>query len=113
MHEMSIAETIVDFVRDESVKYPVRAIQAVGVKIGELIAVVPESLQFCFDTIVEGTELADTKLEIEIIPVIGHCEKCSIQIQPDGFNYFCPHCSTPLELEQGQELTIAYLEVNE
>ena len=65
MHEMSIADSILDAVRSESSRHGGAHVTKVGLLLGELAGVDRESLSFCFDALVQGTELEPLELDIE------------------------------------------------
>ncbi|MFD0517925.1 hydrogenase maturation nickel metallochaperone HypA/HybF [Paractinoplanes durhamensis] len=52
MHELAIAESIVDAVCERAAG---RTVHRVTVRIGALSAVVPDAMRFCFDLACEGT----------------------------------------------------------
>ena len=111
MHELSIAQSIVDII-DETLNGEDKKLLEVAVRIGELVAVVPESLKFCYEVITENTKYAGSRLDIQILPLRSRCKNCRREFQIEKFNFICPHCaSTELEVIQGQELNISHLEV--
>ena len=65
MHELGIANSILDTVRAEvrarSLARPVK----VAIKVGALAGVDGGSLSFCFEALVKGTDLDPLALEIE------------------------------------------------
>jgi hydrogenase nickel incorporation protein HypA/HybF len=64
MHEVGIANSILEAVRTEVATHaPARATK-VGVKIGEMAGVDPGSLAFCFEVLVKGSDLEPLALEI-------------------------------------------------
>ena len=65
MHEMGIANSVLDAVHQELPRYPGQRAARVGLRIGEFAAVDPESLRFCFDVLVRSTGLEPLGLEIE------------------------------------------------
>jgi hydrogenase nickel incorporation protein HypA/HybF len=65
MHEMGIASSILTAVHKELLRYPGHRAEKVGVRIGEFAGVDTESLRFCFDVLVKGTEFEPLELEIE------------------------------------------------
>jgi hydrogenase nickel incorporation protein HypA/HybF len=112
MHEMSIAQNIVDIVIDTMRKHNGAEVQEVGVDIGELVAVVPESLEFCYNVLIEETPLAGSELKISVLPLMGICKNCTKEVHIENMIFLCPHCkSTNIEIFQGKELKISYLEV--
>ena len=87
MHEMGIANSVLEAVHQELHRYPGRRATKVGLRVGEYAGVDRESLQFCFEALVKGTEFQPLELEIEW---------CSIR---DG--------------HRGDELELAYLELED
>jgi hydrogenase nickel incorporation protein HypA/HybF len=65
MHEMGIADSILNAVRRELVTYPSQRATKVGVRIGEFAGVDTESLRFCFEVLANNSELAPLELDIE------------------------------------------------
>jgi Zn finger protein HypA/HybF involved in hydrogenase expression len=76
MHEASIAAGILELVRQHVPAEDARRVRAVRVRIGDMAGVVPESLEFCFDAIIAGTDLGFAFLEIDRIPAHGVCGEC-------------------------------------
>ena len=112
MHELSLAQNIIDIVR-EYLPDDNQELKEVHVRIGALIAVVPESLQFCYDTLVQDTPFAGSKMVIQILPVKAVCQQCSHTLVVKEMVFICPRCgSKDLKIIQGNELTVSHLEVN-
>jgi hydrogenase nickel incorporation protein HypA/HybF len=65
MHEMGIANSILESVHKELHHHPGQRATKVGVCIGEFAGVDTESLRFCFEALVKGNELEPLDLEIE------------------------------------------------
>ncbi len=112
---MSLAQNILEIVQDimsrEKLNGPGR-LKEVAVQVGELVAVVPESLEFCFNVLTENTKLSGAQLKIEILPLSADCQDCRHQFHVENFVFSCPRChSTKIEIIQGQELIIRHLEV--
>jgi len=113
VHELAIANSIVNTVLEEAKKRNFKSVAAIGLKIGALTDVVPEALEFGFSAIVAGTLLERTKLEIESVPVTGACSACREIFEVQGFVFACPSCgSSDITVEKGQELDIVYIEVD-
>lgn len=113
MHELSIATSIVDTVLREIQRKSLPPVQTIAVRIGALSSVDPEALRFGFDAIIVDTPLAKTKLEIEFVPVQGKCRACNHEFAVQDFVFACPHCdSGQIDMTRGDELDIAYLEVD-
>ena len=65
MHEMPLAEGILEVVLQVAEGQPVRQVR---VRAGALQRVVPDSLQFCFELAAAGTPAEPAYLDIEIAP---------------------------------------------
>ncbi|MGD2096366.1 MAG: hydrogenase maturation nickel metallochaperone HypA [Desulfobacterales bacterium] len=115
MHEMGIALQIVEIATASMPADLGEArVAAVNLKIGKLAAVVPESLQFCFEVAIKDTPLAGAKLVIEEIPVVAKCHDCGTQWTIDTPVFVCQKCqSGSLEILSGRELDIESIEVVE
>jgi hydrogenase nickel incorporation protein HypA/HybF len=109
---MSIAQSIVSIVSETLENEDYQRLLEVVVDIGELVAVVPDSLEFCYDAITENTKFQNSKLTIHILPLIGKCRDCHLESRVEQFDFVCAGCrGRDLELIQGQELNISHLEV--
>jgi len=114
MHELSIAEAVVQAVRREALRCPDSRPLRIGLKIGELTAVDGDSLQFCFAAIVKGTDLDGLQLAIEVCPRRQRCLSCEQEFVVRDYDLRCPQCSHDRsECIGGDELDLAYLEVEE
>ena len=97
-----------------SVGCPANGISKVGVKIGELAGVDVDALQFGFECIVKDSELEPLVLEVETIPRVQRCPKCNNEFRMADFDPHCPHCGEfATQCISGEELDIAYMEVDE
>jgi Zn finger protein HypA/HybF involved in hydrogenase expression len=65
MHELSIADAILEKVRAEAVRRPRARLTGVGVRVGALSGVAADALSFGFACLVKGTELDALDLQIE------------------------------------------------
>jgi hydrogenase nickel incorporation protein HypA/HybF len=64
VHEVGVASGIIEAVRKELEPRVGSRATKVGVRIGEMAGVDPESLTFCFEALVKGTEMEALALEI-------------------------------------------------
>ena len=112
MHEMSIAHSLIEIVKEEMTKNDVHTLKAVRVHVGQMSAVVPESLSFCFEIMIAGTELEGAKLLMEIIPVEGFCKDCERAFEIQDYVFLCPQCgSRNIQTIAGRDLSIVEMEV--
>jgi len=113
MHEMSITVSILEIVRDQMVKCGVERLKCIKLRIGEMTALEPDSLRFCFKACIDGSPLEGAILEIEMVPLAGRCSNCNKVFGLEQyFSSICPHCGgTAADLVSGRELDIISMEV--
>jgi hydrogenase nickel incorporation protein HypA/HybF len=110
MHELGIAQNVVAIAAEYAKGAKVRR---VTLEIGKLSAVLPDSIQFCFDVCCQGTSLEGATLDIIEIPGLARCRTCNAEVpleQPFGV---CQCGSSDLQFLQGNELRIKELETEE
>src|SRR5690348_3652001 len=114
MHELGIAASILETVEKESLRHPGAHITKVGVRIGELSGVDGDALQFGFDVLVKDTTFEPLALELELVPRIQRCAKCEYDFRMTAYDPQCPLCGgLATACISGEELDIAYMEVDE
>jgi hydrogenase nickel incorporation protein HypA/HybF len=114
MHEIGIANSILDAVRAEAERHPGAQLRKVAIRIGELAAVDPDALRFCFEVLIRDTDLESLELEIEICSRRHRCGGCGAEFNVSGCEFQCPQCSEAhTECIGGDQLELAYLEVDE
>ena len=115
MHELSIAASIVESVTESAAAYPGARVKEVRLRVGALASVVEDSLQFCWELATEGSPLAGAALVINMLPVIVHCDTCSVDTEMAGVQSFrCLKCGElAADLRQGRELEIESIELEE
>ena len=114
MHELSIAQSVLEAVKAEAVRHPGTKPAKVGLKIGELASVDPDALRFGFEVLTRDTALEGLQLEIEFCPRRHRCLDCGTEFNVKDFDFRCPGCqSTRNDCISGDQLEIAYLELEE
>lgn len=108
MHEMSIMQSVVEICEKIAEG---RRVVAVTLEIGELSAVLPHALEFCFEACTTETLLKGAALSIERVPGRGQC-RCGIEFPMSAWYDPCPSCGGyGAVLICGQELRVKELEV--
>lgn len=114
MHEMGIASSVLEAVRAEARRFAGRRICKVGVRIGELAGVDPEAMRFCFEALVQDTDLEPLELDVDYRPRRHECRNCGCDFPSPLEGLPCPRCGgRASRLSGGEELELAYLEVDD
>lgn len=114
MHELSIAESILDAARAEARSRTGMRLTRIGVRIGELAGIDPDALGFCFAALVKDTDLEKCVLEIESVPRRHACPGCGERFVVRNFETRCPKCGAAgTRFISGNELEFAQLEMEE
>jgi hydrogenase nickel incorporation protein HypA/HybF len=114
MHELSIAQNIFEIVQANLPVADAGSVKSVKIRVGQLSGVVPDSLEFCFTAITQGTPLQGAILDIEQVPFILKCRSCSMSFESEAGIVLCPTCGgTDTEVISGTELQVVEIEVND
>jgi len=113
MHEVSIAQSLLDLAIENCKKEGYKSIEKIRVKIGKASGVMPDALLFSFESMKIGTIAEKAVLLIDEIPVSGFCEGCKSKFTvDDAYVIACPKCGYfPVQIETGRELNIDEMEV--
>jgi len=112
MHEMSLAESILEIVEDAAMAEGSRRVKTVWLEIGQLASVEVEALRFCFDAVTRDSVAQDARLEIIEIPGQGWCMQCSCNVPVAALFEPCPACgSHQIQVTAGEEMRVRELEV--
>ncbi len=109
---MSIAQGLVDILQEEMQKVGAKSLLSVKLQIGKLSMIVPHALEFCFNILVEDTNMKGAHLEFEEIPLKGLCKDCGNTFESQDHVFECPFCNGPnIEITDGQGIYILEMEV--
>ena len=109
MHELSIAQAIVDVAARHAGE---ASVARVYVQVGRLRQVVPSALAFAFELCAHGTPVEGAALELEEVPVVVTCRACGAGSRPLAFPLACADCGgLDVHVVQGEELQVESLEL--
>jgi hydrogenase nickel incorporation protein HypA/HybF len=112
MHEMSIAQNVVEIIKEEMQKCRATILKSVRINIGQMSAIVPDAFSFCFEVITNGTEMAGAELIMDVIPLRGFCRNCGNEFEIVDYVFTCPSCgNTKIDTIAGRDLSIVEMEV--
>lgn len=109
MHEMAIAEAVLEIVRSHA---DGRRVERLDVKIGHLRQVVPSAFEFAFQLAAAGTNVEGAELVIEAVPAAVRCRACGADTRIDWFPLRCARCGgLDTDVVSGEELLVESLDV--
>ncbi|MGQ9570505.1 MAG: hydrogenase maturation nickel metallochaperone HypA/HybF [Thermodesulfovibrionales bacterium] len=114
MHELSIAQSLLDIAVKNCKNNGYKRKETKQVNIGRAAGILPDALLFAFDAVKIGTIADKAILNIEEVPVSGYCENCKKNFTVDeAFIISCPECGNfSLRIETGRELHINEMDVS-
>lgn len=114
MHELSIAQSIIEIVRSNIPTEDANLVRSVRVKVGEISGVIPESLEFCFEAITHDTPLQGAVLDCEHVPFVLQCKACGASFESEMGIVLCTHCGgTDTQVLSGFELQVMEIELDD
>lgn len=113
MHEMSIAEGIVDIALQTLKANEGTVVHQIQVQLGKMSGVEPDSLHFCFEAVTKGTAAEGAKLELQMVPVAARCLDCDTEFSVVDYKFKCPRChSTAVVMTTGRELRVVSIDMD-
>ncbi|MBD3217660.1 MAG: hypothetical protein GF310_05235 [candidate division Zixibacteria bacterium] len=107
---MKVAQEIISFSEKEMHERGFAALTEIGVRVGALSCIDPESLRFAFDVLKKETGLSQAVLNIERVTIEARCISCGTEFEVADYVFICPKCgANDVEVQKGEELVIAYL----
>jgi hydrogenase nickel incorporation protein HypA/HybF len=109
MHELSVAESLVELVAEQVRDDPSARVAAVRLRLGPLSGVVAQALAFAYDDAAAGTVLEGSVLEIEEVTAAVYCPRCRAEKDlPDVRRLRCPECGAAApDHVRGRELEVS------
>lgn len=113
MHELSIAQSIVDTVEARAVECKAARVKSVRLRVGAANSIVADSLTFCFEMIASlDPTLAGAQLLIDPVAHRARCPHCDKEFPVINFIAQCPTCEEwSNEIISGNELQILEMEI--
>ena len=112
MHETGLAQEIIEILQDVMCEHQNQRLLTAHIDVGELVAVMPESLHLAYEALTSDTALQNSKLQLHILPILSCCRSCKKEFNVTSFQFGCPHCgSTELVVLSGNEFQITAIEI--
>ena len=111
MHELSIAENVLEIVERNLAERGFTRLTGVTLRVGLLAAVDEEALRFAFEVLTDEGPHKGAVLEVEKTFPSARCS-CGTSFEVDDLIYTCPRCgAVQAELTGGDELEVVRMEV--
>jgi hydrogenase nickel incorporation protein HypA/HybF len=112
MHEMSLAEGVLQLIEDSARQQSFRKVVTVWLEIGELAGVEVEAMKFCFDAVTRDSVADGARLEVISMPGSGWCMSCAKTVRLSEVYGGCPLCGEyQVQVTGGTEMRVKELEV--
>ena len=92
MHELSIAEALVDQVVAVAYDNQLKKVDEVEIEVGVLRAVLDEVMQEAFRSVIKDTVVQGARLKLIEIKAVAECLTCAKKFEPEIDNFLCPAC---------------------
>ena len=107
MHEMSIAQSIIDIVESEAEKAGVNRITELELEIGQLSGIEYEALEFSLKVMAPDSVIDGSKLVIEKPEGQALCMDCNYSFSTVSPVTICPECkSYSCQIVSGKQLRV-------
>jgi hydrogenase nickel incorporation protein HypA/HybF len=110
MHELSIAQSIVEMAEQQAASHHARTIEELELVIGTLSGVDWRALEFALESAVKGTMLENARIVRHVVNGSGICGDCGTAFPVESLFMPCPACgSYAVGITGGEELRIRSL----
>ncbi len=114
MHEFGVTQQLLQLVLAEAWRAEAKRIIGIKLVVGELTAIIDESVQFYFDMLSEGTAAQGAVLSFEHVAAEFRCSACHQPFtrQTGTYHFRCPACGGQGESTgKGKEFYVTSMEV--
>jgi hydrogenase nickel incorporation protein HypA/HybF len=114
MHELSIAQNIVETLERTARQNNATRVVSAVLKLGELTCIEPETLTFAFEVTAKGTAAEGCRLDIVRVPLRLRCDTCSWEGEMSMEASHCPSCAgETFKPTGGREIQLETMEIEE
>ena len=111
MHELPVAQNILDIVLQNAGDS--KSVKKINITIGELSAIIGDSVQFYWDIISKDTIAEGALLHFELVKTRFVCKDCDLEYSPKPDGFECLECnSSNVKIIAGKEFQLTSIEVD-
>ena len=112
MHELSIAQSIVELAEKEAQNCHANSVEELELEIGSLAGIEWVALEFALESAIKGSLLEDARIVVLRIVGEGRCGDCESLFPVENLFSSCPACgSYAVKIIKGRELRVKSLVV--
>lgn len=112
MHEVGIMQSAIHMAERQAREAGAQRILTLRLRVGAMSGVVPEALEFAFETLSRGTLADGGRLEVECVPPAAWCAPCRSEFPCADYDLTCPRCGEcSQELRRGTEMQLSSIEI--
>ena len=113
MHELSIAQSIVELAEQEARNRKANSIEELELEIGVFAGIEWSALDFALESATKGSMLENARIVTQRIAGEGRCGDCERRFPVENFFTACPVCgSYAVKIIKGKELRIKSLVIS-
>ena len=107
MHEFSLVNMLLEQVDTLRREHTAERVASIRVSVGEFSGVEPGLFREAYEMLIEETPMRGAELQMNRVPLEGHCDDCGRDFVVERFRFACPDCSSQsVTVLRGQELVL-------
>lgn len=113
MHELSVAQALVEQVDDLARQHGAQGVHLIRVRIGPLAGVVGDLLATAFPLAAAGTPAEAAQLDLVDAPIVVRCRSCGAETEAQANRLLCGACGDwQTQVVSGDELILETVELD-
>ena len=107
MHELTLAESMMEIVENAAKKADASKVTRVRLSIGALAHVESDTLLYCCDVVSRGSLAEGAHFEVDRPPGRARCNACHQEFSLESMAVACPHCGAyNLQVLDGEQMKV-------
>ncbi len=112
MHEMALAESMLQIVEETARSNGASRVASIRLELGALSHVDRDALRFCFDAVTRDGPAAGARLDIVTTPGEAWCMPCGARVPLAALGDPCPRCGGyQLQVVDGEQMQLKEIEI--
>ena len=112
MHELPVTKSILNICIEELDRHNMDRVLKINLKIGELTGLIPETIEYYFNIIAEGTKAENARIISQKIPVEVSCKNCGNVFEARRGVFSCLECNShDIKITGGRDFLIDTIEM--